>query len=373
MPVVPSWFKKPSVSPAFSVPSVVNLMATKIEWTDATWNPITGCTKVSEGCRNCYAERVAGRLAKIPATAHRYRNGFGLTLQPADLTKPLHWRKPRRVFVGSMGDLFHGAVPFDYIDKVYAVMAACPQHQFQVLTKRPDRMAQFYNRKGMDLAAFTAALNVVASGMKPGAKMPKFDIGGSWRLPHVWAGTSVEDQATADERIPHLLRCPAAVRYLSCEPLLGFVHLISVADLLWDAVHDRKPDAGAEGANIDRIDWVIAGGESGPGSRPAHPEWFRTLRDQCGRADVPFFFKQWGDYLEIDNVDQPAAHRAVDRYRDGTCSPERIRYFDEKRQLRAAGDGCPNPSAVMIRVGKKAAGRRLDGLTHDAFPAEVSA
>jgi len=210
---------------------------TKIEWTDATWNPVTGCSKVSGGCRNCYAERMARRLKAMEQ--ERYRNGFGVTLQSDLIGLPLRWRKPRTVFVCSMSDLFHDAVPDSYIHRVFATMAKAGRHTFQVLTKRSGRLVR----------------------MAESLPWPR----------NVWAGVSVES-ADFQWRIRNLIRVPAAVRFISVEPLLesmGQVPLIG-------------------------IDWVIVGGESGPGARRMKPEWVVSIRDQCRSAGVPFFFKQWG-------------------------------------------------------------------------------
>lgn len=208
-----------------------------IEWTEATWNPVTGCSKVSPGCRFCYAERLAKRLRAMGQP--RYRNGFAVTLQPDTLTLPLRWRTPRLIFVNSMSDLFHRAVPTEYIQQVFATMQEASWHSFQVLTKRAERLAD------------------VAS------QLP-------WPA-NVWMGVSVES-ADYTWRIRHLQRVPAAVRFLSVEPLLGPIR--------------RLPLAG--------IRWVIVGGESGPGARPMKATWVRSLRDQCAAHQVPFFFKQWG-------------------------------------------------------------------------------
>jgi len=220
----------------------------KIEWTDQTWNPVTGCTKVSAGCKNCYAERLSERFRGVPG--HPYEQGFDLKLWPERLDQPLRWRKPRRVFVNSMSDLFHEDVPDSYIGSVFETMYNAPRHTFQVLTKRPGRMAEFVG----------------------GVRRKVF--GDWWPLPNVWLGTSVENQATADERIPHLLATPAAVRFLSCEPLLDPLQLAG-----WLPA--------GEG-----IDWVIVGGESGPRARPMELAWVRAIRDQCAAASVPFFMKQ---------------------------------------------------------------------------------
>jgi protein gp37 len=207
-----------------------------IEWTDATWNPVTGCTKISPGCKNCYAERLAIRLRAMGNP--RYRDGFAVTLHEDQLSLPLRWTRPKRIFVNSMSDLFHEAVPDDFIRHVFEVMRATPQHVFQVLTKRSDRVAEL------------------------APSLP-------W-APNVWQGVSVET-AHYVSRIHDLKSIPAAVRFLSVEPLLGPIHLLP----------------------LDRIDWVIVGGESGGGRRPVNLEWVREIRDQCLSANVPFFFKQW--------------------------------------------------------------------------------
>jgi protein gp37 len=206
-----------------------------IEWTEATWNPVSGCTKVSPGCDRCYAERLTRRFRSI------YPDGFRLTLRPDVLDLPRRWRRPRKVFVNSMSDLFHADVPESFIGQVFAVMAACPQHTFQVLTKRAERLARIAHR------------------------LP-------WPS-NVWMGVSVESPAYL-WRIDAVRRVPAAVRFVSAEPLLS-----------------PLPDL-----DLDGIDWLIAGGESQPGARPAAEEWFRDLRDQCARARVAFFLKQLGGH-----------------------------------------------------------------------------
>ena len=224
-----------------------------IEWTDATWNPTTGCDRVSPGCDNCYALTLAKRLKAMGNP--RYRDdgdprtsgpGFALTLHEDKLAEPSTWKKPRKVFVNSMSDLFHPSVPANFIDRVFEAMGDAPQHQFQVLTKRPRRMQ-----------------SVVASWYARTARP---------LLPNVWLGTSVENQKWAEQRVPLLVSAPAAVRFLSCEPLLGEVEI----------------------PMLHELDWVIVGGESGAGSRPMEMGWVRSIRDQCQRHDVAFFFKQWG-------------------------------------------------------------------------------
>lgn len=209
----------------------------QIEWTDATWNPVTGCTKISAGCRFCYAERMALRLQAMGQP--RYRNGFAVTLQDDMVDLPLSWKKPRMVFVNSMSDLFHHDVPDEFIRRCFTTMSAASQHTFQVLTKRSERAAQIADQL-------------------------------TWS-PNIWMGTSVEDRK-ATSRIHELRRIPAAVRFLSVEPLLEAI--------------PRLPLRG--------IDWVIVGGESGPGAREMKEEWAVQIRDRCQAAGVPFFFKQWG-------------------------------------------------------------------------------
>lgn len=244
---------------------------TNIEWTDVTWNPVTGCSKVSAGCKNCYAEAVAHRL-----------------------TAPLCWRKPRKVFVNSMADLFHADVPDWFIDRVFAVMAMSPQLTFQVLTKRPERMRQYMKQQVFGRAeGFTYGDRIARIACDILAGLPE-RLGNSvarrmlglrtpWPLPNVWLGVSVENQSAADDRIPHLLATPAAVRFLSCEPLLGPVQL---------GVGGQFFDYGIGGC--PRIDWLICGGESGPGARPCDVAWIRSIVQQCKAAAVPVFVKQLG-------------------------------------------------------------------------------
>ncbi len=318
----------------------------KISWlnvpgyTPQTWNPIVGCSKISEGCRNCYAERdaAAGRLQQFD----RYRdvvtdgqwNGKTI-LHEETLRKPLQWSKPRAIFVGSMTDLLHENTPDEWIDQVHYVMAKCPQHLFIVLTKRAERMAQYY-------AVQRDLYETNCGDYKPKA---------SWPLPNVWLGVTAENQAAADQRIPHLLRTPAAVRFVSCEPLLGPVDLsaslvnsqtIHLKMSISGAIQNRAfggfeengipvsrkqvermllerlsagekyfpmcdckdfdPQTGCPPKKHPRLDWIICGGESGPQARPMDSAWARSLRDQAHSAGVPFFFKQWGDNMCRHNV-----------------------------------------------------------------------
>lgn len=211
--------------------------STHIEWTEYTWNPVTGCTKVSEGCRNCYAAKMAVRLKAM--NNPRYKDGFNVTLHHDLIELPLKWKQPKRVFVNSMSDLFHKDVPLDFIQKVFNVMEQAHWHTFQILTKRPERLVE----------------------LAPLLNWPS----------NVWQGVSVEDMRVVN-RIDHLREVPAQVRFLSIEPLIGPIN-----DL-----------------NLDGIHWVIVGGESGPGARPMKEEWVQSIRDQCLAQEVPFFFKQWG-------------------------------------------------------------------------------
>ncbi len=216
-------------------------MATKstIEWTESTWNPITGCNKISPGCKNCYAERLSKRLKAMGQA--NYKNGFKLTLQPQMLELPLGWKKPQTIFVNSMSDLFHKNVPLDYIQQVFDVMKRASWHRFQVLTKRAERLAEL---------------------------SPQLE----WS-PNIWMGVSVETQKYV-HRIDELRQTGARVKFLSLEPLLGAL----------------------KNLNLKEIDWVIVGGESGYGARPIKEEWVLEIREQCRDFDVPFFFKQWGGF-----------------------------------------------------------------------------
>lgn len=299
---------------------------TGIEWTDATWNPVTGCEKVSQGCKHCYAERDWVRLQHLPAYAGRE---FTDVRTHADrLDQPLRWKKPRRIFVNSMSDLFHPDIHDDFIGMCFRTMARAPQHTFQVLTKRAKRMRSLLTHPKM---------RGYVESVTP-----------QWPLPNVWLGVSVEDQAAADERIPLLLQTPAPVRWISAEPLLGPVRLSPICDA-GSRPHPRGggitcPQCGGsrmKGGCLG-IDWVVVGGESGPKARPMHPAWARSLRDQCAAAGVPFLFKQWGEWAP------DAAHGIAF---EGRCC--------------IWGGDYDN---AVERVGKKLAGRLLDGMLHDGYP-----
>ncbi len=277
--------------------------ATTIRWTDASWNPVTGCSKVSSGCLNCYAERLSlqkGWSAEKWTKANAEEN---VTLHPDRLAQPLRWRDPKRIFLCSMGDLFHELVPDEFIDKVFAVMALAPRHTFQVLTKRPARMADYLlarrwapDPRGPFYVGSPLAEAIEELSVSRGISRPLLSPS---PLPNVWLGTSVENQDAAEARLPHLLRCPAVVLFASLEPLVAPVDLTTVetTDGYWlDALSGilREPPSPPLGGRAEegRLRWVIVGGESGPGHRPMSHDWARAIRDQAVAAGVPFFFKQ---------------------------------------------------------------------------------
>lgn len=258
-----------------------------IQWTDATWNPVRGCSRVSAGCMNCYAERQAIRqisgayngLVKRTSHGPAWTGEVGIVSELLDL--PLRWRKSRRVFVNSMSDLFHEGVPDEFIERVFSVMAGANRHTFQVLTKRPHRMREFVNRFSPDGDGFVTRFAEKAMGRYDG---PVF-ADNAWPLPNVWLGVSVEDQATADERIPLLLQTPAAVRFVSYEPALSPVDFRFTNGL----VH------GCDAADYT-VDWLIVGGESGPGARPCRVQWIESAVRQCRDEGIACFVKQLGTY-----------------------------------------------------------------------------
>lgn len=261
----------------------------KIEWTEATWNPVTGCTKVSPGCDHCYAETFAERWRGTPG--HHFENGFDVTLRPERIEQPLHWKRPRRVFVNSMSDLFHESVPDDYIIRVFDVMQNARQHTFQVLTKRHARMRSFVTRY---LSGEFATEPLDTSPLAATVERPPRNI---------WLGVSVEDQKWADIRVPALIATPAAVRFLSCEPLLGPVDLMEwlptgeggFCKEHWSWMCGGDINGGE--CRKKRLSWVIAGGESGPGARPCDIDWLWSLLGQCRATRVPIFCKQFGSVL----------------------------------------------------------------------------
>lgn len=287
---------------------------TKISWTDATWNPVTGCSKISTGCANCYAASLAPRLAKMGAKGYtelpwtESNSADNVMLHPERVSQPLFIRHGKYIFTCSMSDLMHEKVPENFLDRVFAVMALASQHTFQVLTKRPKRMCDCLfdpRRHGLvDQAAFETARDEL--GGDPDARNWSTI---EWPLPNVWLGTSVEDQRAADERIPYLLDTPAGVRFLSCEPLVGHVDLRAVrckegAMRQPGVDFDPGQPMGTFDALMapDGIDWVIAGGESGPEYREMETKWARLLRDDCRRTGTAFFFKQQAGYRPESDI-----------------------------------------------------------------------
>lgn len=368
-----------------------------IEWTEATWNPIVGCSILTPGCTNCYAMQMAARIEAMNAEARESERAKGkrhpvaahydgttkkvngkavwtgkLALAPDSiLLAPLKRRKPTTYFVNSMGDLFHENCPDEWIDKVFAVMALCPQHTFQVLTKRAGRMREYLTTlsKGAERARSNELVadwqirlcEANAPGVLPitkndverrlgrAGKLDRDPPTPHWPLPNVWLGVSTERQKEADERIPLLLQTPAAVRFISAEPLLGHIalHALNLGTTRpSDALRgvQCEPDDGPDGYRnvpMSKLDWVIVGGESGPGARPMHPLWVTDLRDWCAATGVAFFFKQWG---------------AFSPYMTGPGERVDVPDIDPFQTYR------------MTRVGKSKAGRHLDGITHDAMP-----
>jgi len=366
---------------------------THIEWTDATWNIVTGCSVVSPGCTNCYAMKLAGtRLRDHPS-----RKGLTIASKAGPvwngqvrfnaewLDQPLRWTKPRRIFVAAHGDLFHDGVTDDQLDQIFAVMALTPQHTYQVLTKRPERMRAYLSDK------YRWAM-MVEHFSRMGAELSRDHFALVLPLPNVWLGVSVEDQTRADERIPVLLDTPAALRWISAEPLLGSVDLSTIdvdgestLDALkaptWQELLDEWPESDVfeetklesfldwhrlsalpDGPAHKVIDWVVAGGESGAGARPMHPDWARQLRDQCAAVGVPFLFKQWGDWTPGVNA-CGSVNRTVE-----TAEWYNDAWHFAKVTPRVSQEMHADYEPDLFRVGKRAAGRLLDGLLHDAFP-----
>jgi len=291
-------------------------MATKIEWCEESWNPVTGCSPVSEGCEHCYARPMAQRLKG----RYGYPNDdpFKVTFHPDRLEQPLKWRKPRHIFVVSMGDLFHLEADKKDIARIFWMMGVCDWHTYLILTKRPQEMKAFIKWYKEDY-------------------LEQFEI--EWPYSHVWLGVTGENQQRLDERVGILLQIPATKHFVSIEPMLGPVNLHlgdTQTDVVWRRTH---------GGSYQRefLDWIIVGGESGPGARPMHPDWVRSIRDQCQEANVPFFFKQWGEW-------KPHSERLGGGI-----------FFKPDSTFTCQGDYWDGSAAAMNRVGKKHAGRLLDG------------
>lgn len=303
-----------------------------IEWCDRTWPLVYGCSQVSDGCKNCYAEQ--RWVPRFQANPRSVLHDAGIvtadsrwTGKVVMLEQNLDWpyrgskSKPERIFVNPFSDLFHEAVPAEFIHKVFRVMAMCYGCTFMILTKRPQMMKVRIEQE-----------------YKHGQYPERFTL----PLPNVWLGVSVEDQKAADQRIPHLLNTPAGVRFISVEPMLGPVELGKWLHVESNGGIPGLPAYTEQIAGPSLIDWVICGGETGKGARPMHPDWARSLRDQCKAADVAFFFKQWGEYLHESQIEVFGLDWLKSSKRD--------------------------PSGEFCRVGKKAAGRLLDGVEYSEFP-----
>jgi len=345
-----------------------------IEWTDASWNPVTGCTEVSAGCDRCYAKTLAERFRGT--SGHYYENGFDFRLRPEKLDQPLRWRRPRRIFVNSMSDLFHDSVPDEYIARVFAVMSYAYRHTFQLLTKRHARMRSLLSSpRFVDL--FDREFCKIPDWND---RYPALDFARPGHVYHladgplsnVHMGVSAENQQWADIRIPALRETPAAVRWISAEPLLGPIDLsrwITRDGYMREySGHHTMCAVGSSGGcfvpwcdcpchyePVDRLHWVVVGGESGLGARPMHPDWARNLRNQCQIAGVPFLFKQWGEYRPaIPGVDTWKHITTVAALPDVPMTP-----------------GLDVGITEMRRVGKRRAGRELDGRTWDEYPRQT--
>lgn len=376
---------------------------TAIEWTHRpgtrgeTWNPVVGCDVFSPGCTNCYAMRMAARLERMGIAPH-YAGTTKATkagavwtgrIAPAPertLLAPLRWTEPRTVFVNSMGDLFHEAIPDEVIDRIFAVMALASQHTFIVLTKRSARMRDYVSGFDCDGARRFSVADAAGKLMEDGDDVHDEVANAVWPLSNVWIGVSAEDQRRADERIPDLLATPAAIRFVSAEPLLGPINFRRIISRR-DGGHDRfdaldPMGERGRGACVDgrpmpplppmtRLNWIIVGGESGPDARPMHPDWARSIRDQCAAAGVPLFFKQWGEWAPGEcagfsprrtecTASLPFGAFGNDQRWDyGSVTPRESEFMHR------------DDEADLYRLGKKRAGRLLDGREHSQFPGEA--
>ncbi len=345
---------------------------TAIEWASKVWNPIVGCSLQSPGCTNCYAMRMAWRLqAMAPrpdgtgnyglhhyvGTVQQSKGGPVWTGQvniaPDDVfMAPLRRKKPTDYFVNSMSDLFHPSVPFEVVDRVFAVMALAHQHTFKILTKHSDRMRQYFeilrDRGGMSdtmAIVWEVAQDIAVEHGMLDRYQPTVRV-----LPNVWLGVSAEDQQRWDERVEDLENTPAAVRFVSIEPLLGPIKMNLISRTLMDCLAPMTPDVvkaihdqvqrpfEIRSMTVHSVDWIIVGGESGPGARPMHPDWVRNIRAECKLARTPLFFKQWGEYASVSEVEGSGKHY---QFPDGS---------------------------TVRKVGKKLAGRLLDGVEHNGMP-----
>ncbi len=362
---------------------------TKIEWAEKVWNPIVGCTKCSPGCLNCYAERLANRFDRTHGTDGKLRpyycqQGYNydwkglVACRPDVLDQPLHWRKPCRIFVCSMSDLFHPKVPFEFIDKVFAVATLCPQHTFLILTKRINRTLEYVlqePRGQIDHAITNGLTHFVGRGKKyTGKGLTKHlrNKNQLWPLPNVHLVVSISNQPEADEKIPILLQIPATVRGLSIEPMLGPIDLHRFVFDYQDEVR-KSMRLGPPGITeleakeyvSSCLDWVVVGGESGPKAREMHPDWVRGIRDQCVAAGVKFYFKQWGKW----GIAEPIPNDRQKRFRivggSEPLSPNTIFKIFPEHEISTI------PMTGWVKVGKKKASCLLDGRKWKQLPGKA--
>lgn len=334
---------------------------TGIEWAESSWNPIRGCSRVSEGCRNCYAESVARKHCS-PGEPYEGLIGKGgqwnghIDFIEEKLLDPLRWTRPRLIFVNSMSDLFHENVPDSVIDRVFAVMALASRHTFQILTKRPERMLAYCRTLGKHHSR--DRVSIAAQHLDSTGNF-YWEMGSNgWHLPNVWLGVSIEDQDTANERLPLLAQMPAAVRWISLEPLLARV---SLEDAVRQPSIQSLCNPQRESVELRHtVDWVVVGGESGNQARPMHSDWARLLRDQCIAGNVPFLFKQWGEWST--SPDEPGNRNPPTHALKTDGSLVAI-----DRPVKELEGALP-----IAKIGKSAAGRKLDGEQWSQYPSMIT-
>jgi protein gp37 len=336
----------------------------KIEWTirpgtkSEVLNPTTGCDKISAGCRSCYAEVMHRRLTGMGQVKYQQPFLGHVRYWPDELAKPFKWKKPRTVFLNSMSDIFHKDVTIEAIAEIYAMMFLTPEHTYIVLTKRADRAKEVLTSEEF-FDEYAKACNRLHDKYNQRLETWLYfeeELLTMWPLKNVWQGVSIENQEQANIRVPDLLKTPAHIRVLSCEPLIGEIDL---RGYLGERCADCLCTTDVCGCiyNLDgevintRISWIICGGESGRNARPMHPDWVRAIRDQCAKAGVAFFFKQWGEWVPINQI-------------GSTDGPKQGGYFDEHRAFKTA----KGIESTMAKVGKNKSGNTLDGKQHLNFP-----